>query len=103
MEYVVFPLKNSKAKVALLLDYIVAIWSSEDGQSSFVSMNFDAEDTIEVNTPFEDVLAWFDHYTETAEEEEDENGNVRHAVAKPRRGSRGHPDLRMVETEGDGR
>ncbi len=69
MEYVVFPLKGTTVKVAILLDYIVAIWSSEDGTSAYLGMNFDPQEAIEVNVSFEEVMAWFDHYVESGNEE----------------------------------
>ncbi len=77
MDYVIFPTKGSTAKVAILMDYIVAIWSSGDGTRSFLGLNFDPSEAIEVNTPFEEVMAWFDHYAETGNGENNETVRVR--------------------------
>ncbi len=101
MEYVVFPMKDSTVKVAILLDYIVAIWSSEDGTSAYLGMNFDPQEAIEVDTPLEGVMAYFDHYTETTKGDKD-NGNIRDNLAGSTGGTRSGLSVRLVETESSG-
>ena len=97
MEYVVFPMKGPGGKVAILLDYIVSIWSSEDGTSAYLGMNFEPSESIEVNVPFAEVMAWFDHYKDEGEDEDD--GDVRDDVAGAASDVWSDTGVRLVSTE----